>query len=88
MQALGPHRLIHPLPRREHLEDTIAECEESVVDDAELDKNLPDLSDLEAEMEHTNQVGGNEELRCVLAVIRHGDRTPKQKLKVQVRFDR
>jgi hypothetical protein len=38
-------------------------------------------------MEHTNQVGGNEELRCVLAVIRHGDHAPKQKLKVKVQFD-
>ena len=26
-----------------------------------------------------------EELRCVLAVVRHGDRTPKQKVKVRVR---
>lgn len=25
------------------------------------------------------------ELRCVLAVIRHGDRTPKQKMKMEVR---
>jgi hypothetical protein len=28
------------------------------------------------------------ELRCVLAVIRHGDRTPKQKMKVAITDDR
>lgn len=28
---------------------------------------------------------GEEELRCVISVIRHGDRTPKQKMKMTVK---
>ncbi|CAM6083123.1 unnamed protein product [Calypogeia fissa] len=32
--------------------------------------------------------GQAEELRCVIAVIRHGDRTPKQKVKLKVTHDR
>lgn len=40
---------------------------------------------LQAEIEHTNKVSVDRELLCVLAVIRHGDRTPKHKLKLTVR---
>jgi hypothetical protein len=34
------------------------------------------------EATRTDERSTREELRCVLAVVRHGDRTPKQKLKV------
>lgn len=40
---------------------------------------------LQAEIEHTNKISQDRELLCVLAVIRHGDRTPKHKLKLSVR---
>jgi inositol hexakisphosphate/diphosphoinositol-pentakisphosphate kinase len=32
--------------------------------------------------------GQSEELRCVIAVLRHGDRTPKAKLKMKVTQDK
>jgi inositol hexakisphosphate/diphosphoinositol-pentakisphosphate kinase len=32
--------------------------------------------------------GQSEELRCVIAILRHGDRTPKQKVKMKVTQDR
>jgi hypothetical protein len=35
------------------------------------------------EATRTDERSTREELRCVLAVVRHGDRTPKQKLKVR-----
>ncbi|XP_024390949.1 inositol hexakisphosphate and diphosphoinositol-pentakisphosphate kinase VIP1 isoform X2 [Physcomitrium patens] len=36
----------------------------------------------------TGTFGRSEELRCVIAVLRHGDRTPKQKVKMRVTQDR
>ncbi|KAF6263760.1 histidine phosphatase superfamily-domain-containing protein [Scenedesmus sp. NREL 46B-D3] len=55
--------------------------------------SLQELSSLMAELSgvdlleatRTDERSTREELRCVLAVVRHGDRTPKQKLKVRVR---
>lgn len=88
MQALQPHRFqLQPvLPRclhEDNLPTTVADDDLAAgADDDE--SSLPNIRDLEAEMAHTNETSAHEELRCVLAVIRHGDRTPKQKLKLKV----
>mmetsp|Transcript_18134 Transcript_18134/g.49488 ORF Transcript_18134/g.49488 Transcript_18134/m.49488 type:complete len:1368 (+) Transcript_18134:63-4166(+) len=61
----------------------------SVIDKAQMS----DEDELDADLEppkrsrsHSvlNQESHSEELRCVLAIVRHGDRTPKQKLKVNM----
>ncbi len=55
--------------------------------------SVEDLTKLDSKKKETKRVSGTpstttgvhkEELRCVIAVIRHGDRTPKQKLKVSM----
>jgi hypothetical protein len=49
----------------------------------ELSSLVADLTGADLlEATRTDERSTREELRCVLAVIRHGDRTPKQKLKV------
>ena len=56
----------------------ISEEEEDVDDDLDLTRRNRSASVVGQESSH------QEELRCVLAIVRHGDRTPKQKLKVNM----
>ncbi|GFR40431.1 hypothetical protein Agub_g1005 [Astrephomene gubernaculifera] len=83
LSALAPHRLnVQPnLPAPSRL--TNPDTGSTVVSDEEDDDALVPGMDV-SEVRHTAKRSQKEELRCVLAVIRHGDRTPKQKLKVVV----
>jgi len=82
--ALGPDGVVLPttllegaIPVREMPDQLISEpasMGSSLVDEREAAERKLSLSG-----------SHQEELRCVIAVVRHGDRTPKQKLKVDTR---
>ncbi|CAG9465009.1 unnamed protein product [Pedinophyceae sp. YPF-701] len=72
LSALAPHRLIMSPPRP--LASQIEEESASAYNDDAVPRPDDDEPDR----------ASYEELRCVLAVVRHGDRTPKQKVKVKV----
>mmetsp|Transcript_25598 Transcript_25598/g.75672 ORF Transcript_25598/g.75672 Transcript_25598/m.75672 type:complete len:1449 (-) Transcript_25598:644-4990(-) len=94
MSMVAPHRLAaEPVPR------LVGGAESSLCtlgladDDAHVMKNdLGSMDGIEAdipgldfeEAQRTEDRSATEELRCVLAIIRHGDRTPKQKMKMKV----
>jgi hypothetical protein len=90
LQAVSPNTLGQrgPLPQLT-VHDELPEITPESVPEEEGD--IPEKDDpihlqhLQAEMDHTNQAANTGELLCVLAVIRHGDRTPKHKLKLTVR---
>jgi hypothetical protein len=72
------------LPVREFPNDltsepaAIAGTETGVLDDGNIRRGILRSGSISHEGTH------KEELRCVLAIVRHGDRTPKQKLKVNM----
>lgn len=90
MQAVSPGAQAprRPLPQMT-ADDELPIIESSdILEDtagAFLCKDPVQLKNFQAEIDHTNGTAEAAELLCVLAVIRHGDRTPKQKLKLTVR---
>ncbi|KXZ56516.1 hypothetical protein GPECTOR_1g463 [Gonium pectorale] len=82
LSALAPHRLnVQPHLPTAPSGLTNPETGSAVVSDDEDDDDalVPGMD--VSEVRHTAKRSQKEELRCVLAVVRHGDRTPKQKLK-------
>lgn len=82
--GLAPRR---PLPQMT-ADDELPIIDPSDIPDdttAFLCKDPAQLKSFQEEIDHTNGTAEAAELLCVLAVIRHGDRTPKQKLKLTVR---
>ncbi|KAL3145933.1 hypothetical protein ABBQ38_015296 [Trebouxia sp. C0009 RCD-2024] len=79
LSAIAPHRMAAspmPLSRPDNSAGPTVLPMASPLDE-------PLFSAFEDDVEDSSEEG-NEELRCVLAVVRHGDRTPKQKMKMKV----
>jgi len=90
LNALAPHRLTTmPMLNTGPIFSAREEDEGvDVVGSMKAVMSLEDMSGLD-DLDYDDEEGleeGNpqEELRCVLAVVRHGDRTPKQKMKMKV----
>lgn len=82
LKAVAPSRLMFAKTPRVYTpsmsdlkERSVSYVMEAVQDNVLLDP---------VELAHTAERSERHELRCVLAVVRHGDRTPKQKVKVKV----
>lgn len=83
LSALDPHRLnIPPPPIPFMVEEEKAGAMREVGSFNDLHGIGQELE--EDEDEADGRLNEYEELRCVLAVIRHGDRTPKQKMKMRI----
>ncbi|CAK0787238.1 hypothetical protein CVIRNUC_010454 [Coccomyxa viridis] len=86
LSAIAPHRLATAPPQQ--LVQSPSQEERASHDFAERQatEELPNFLPYAA-VDSTDEFedrGHHEELRCVLAVVRHGDRTPKQKMKMKV----
>lgn len=91
LSAVAPHRLLAPAPQ--HLPLNVSPLMPGALRVGATPGSDPsmkyvvsydDMSSSRNPNELGEDVHAGEELRCVLAVIRHGDRTPKQKMKMQV----
>ncbi|KAL6771291.1 VIP1 [Auxenochlorella protothecoides x Auxenochlorella symbiontica] len=99
LSAVAPHRLLAPpnppmsLSDPANPEDAIgnhaclgsmSDIHEGEEDDEEVAAKAALFAQLAGTQEDDLTLRPDEELRCVLAIIRHGDRTPKQKMKMKV----
>eukprot|EP00803_Ostreobium_quekettii_P004618 evm.model.scf_439.9 EVM.evm.TU.scf_439.9 scf_439:61654-74618(+) len=87
LAAIAPHRLSANIPRLPHLRAQQM-ADTNIEDHLRLSSSFDDLIPQAAYQDADGQGEDDkyqwEELRCVLAIVRHGDRTPKQKMKMKV----
>ena len=92
LSAVAPHRLLFAWEAGSLTNNTMeqepmtAEAAEEGIQRRSVNpaESFDDLTSPAAAGESDGGLRPGEELRCVLAVIRHGDRTPKQKMKMVV----
>jgi len=84
LNALAPHRLgTMPVLVAPPITPVQEETEEEGMGAMKESHSLQDVKGAEGAVEGEEE-NEDEELRCVIAIARHGDRTPKQKLKINI----
>ncbi|KAK9821974.1 hypothetical protein WJX81_008214 [Elliptochloris bilobata] len=85
LSAIAPHRLATSPPQALAQPGLLhPECQDMFAAASPLGGMPPRGAAYLDGSEELDERGHYEELRCVLAVVRHGDRTPKQKMKMKV----
>lgn len=91
LSAVAPHRLMFAWEHGSFQHQCNDDEEETPIAETTMDhggvnayQSYDDLTVPAAQGENKAGLHPGEELRCVLAVVRHGDRTPKQKMKLVI----
>ena len=91
LSAVAPHRLMFAWEHGSFQHQCNDDDEETPIAETTMEdggvsafQSYDDLTVPAAQWDNKTGLRPGEELRCVLAVVRHGDRTPKQKMKLVI----